>query len=73
MLGATFYNLPPTADGGFTRGSIIFVGKSILCLVLMMLNVLFTPAMLVVCLDAFGEVCTISLLHVVHPVLTLFV
>ncbi|KAF8583992.1 hypothetical protein K439DRAFT_1617076 [Ramaria rubella] len=37
VLGAAFFNLPPTANGGFTRGSVIFV------------------AMLVSCLDAFGE------------------
>ena len=27
VLGATFFNLPPTANGGFTRGSIMFVGR----------------------------------------------
>ncbi|KAF8511207.1 ABC-2 type transporter-domain-containing protein [Gautieria morchelliformis] len=42
ILGATFYNLPPTANGGFTRGSVIFI------------------AMLVSCLDAFGEVHVID-------------
>jgi len=38
VLGASYYNLPETAQGGFTRGSILFV------------------ALLVNCLDAFGEV-----------------
>ncbi|KIJ32383.1 hypothetical protein M422DRAFT_265882, partial [Sphaerobolus stellatus SS14] len=37
VLGAAFFNLPPTANGGFTRGSILFV------------------ALLINCLDAFGE------------------
>lgn len=26
ILGATFFQLPPTANGGFTRGSILFIG-----------------------------------------------
>lgn len=38
ILGATFFKLPATASGGFTRGSILFIG------------------MLVIGLDAFGEV-----------------
>ncbi|KIJ32375.1 hypothetical protein M422DRAFT_265873 [Sphaerobolus stellatus SS14] len=37
VLGAAFFDLQPTANGGFTRGSILFV------------------ALLINCLDAFGE------------------
>ncbi|TFY71815.1 hypothetical protein EVG20_g1190 [Dentipellis fragilis] len=40
VLGAAYFDQPPTANGAFTRGSVIFV------------------AMLVSCLDAFGELAT---------------
>ncbi|KAG9049168.1 hypothetical protein FS837_010987 [Tulasnella sp. UAMH 9824] len=40
VLGATFYNLPDTTSGGFTKGSVMF------------------NAMIMTCLDAFGEMPT---------------
>ncbi|KAG8926047.1 hypothetical protein FRC00_003339, partial [Tulasnella sp. 408] len=40
VLGATFYSLPDTTSGGFTKGSVMF------------------NAMIMTCLDAFGEMPT---------------
>ncbi|KAH7886334.1 pleiotropic drug resistance ABC transporter [Phlebopus sp. FC_14] len=32
LIGGAFFNLPDTASGGFTRGSVIFVGMLTICL-----------------------------------------